>query len=70
MIPEMKTPEGSAEPTGAEGIAFSSESAKFTPTTEAAQCGKAAAIHAYCLGWLSLESCAELFRANPSWRNA
>jgi hypothetical protein len=37
---------------------------------EAAQCGKRAAVHAYCLGWLSLESCSELFRTNPDWRSA
>jgi hypothetical protein len=41
-----------------------------TLRAEAAQCGKRAAIQAYCLGWLSLESCADLFRRNPDWRSA
>jgi len=35
-----------------------------------AQCGKAAAVRAYCLGWLSLASCQQMFRRNPSWRAA
>jgi len=33
-------------------------------------CGKAAAISAYCWGVLSLDGCARLFRQHPEWRAA
>jgi hypothetical protein len=33
-------------------------------------CGKAAAVRAYCCGWLSLAATQALFRRNPDWRQA
>lgn len=38
--------------------------------TTAAHAGKQAAMHAYCLGWISAEACTALFRMNPKWRSA
>jgi hypothetical protein len=44
---------------------------KRNPTSaETPNCGKAAAIGAYCNGWLLLSATAALFRRNPQWRNA
>ncbi len=34
------------------------------------ECGKRAAIAAYCWRVLPLESCARLFARNPDWRSA
>lgn len=70
MTQKMKTPGLWAEPTGADGSTAACEHAKNTPSTEAAQCGKRATVQAYCNGWLSLQSCAELFAANPDWGSA
>lgn len=48
----------------------STENPYVTDDVEAGQCAKQAAVRAYSLGWLTLDSCASLFRRNPSWRNA
>jgi hypothetical protein len=68
MTQKTKTPLG-WQTSGAGGITSLSE-ANDTPSAEAAQCAKRAAVQAYCHGWLSLESCSQLFRANPDWRAA
>ena len=69
MIPKTQTPRGCGGE-GALGKLSEFDQANLTLTPEAAQCGKRAAITAYCNGWLSLESCEQLFRTNPEWRHA
>ena len=42
----------------------------FNPDADGAQCAKAATVRCYLLGWISLQTCSDMFRRNPLWRSA
>jgi hypothetical protein len=54
------------------GLQQDGEQANLTlpVTTPQDEPGKAAAIHAYCLGWITLDQCAALFSIHSEWRSA
>lgn len=54
--------------------AFETASHKPNPNdgnvTPQAECGKRAAVSAYCWGVLTIEACTRLFHRHPEWRGA